>query len=154
MMKGKTNSDIPNTGERYDFSLAKAGLDRSKREMAHFVIDNGDHKGHRVSLQLAPHVKRAFMQVWDRNSDEVSAHALNGARGLRLSAALHVARQIKLANGRFVEAPEGHDESNVYIMYQMTHIAPPANDSEMKPPKKDQFKRKKRDTQAVPEKDA
>lgn len=144
-MKGKMRKEIPVSGDRYDMTLVKAGLGTRKREIAHFVIDNGEFKGQRVGLQITSRIRRQMNDAGLFEIGEMSVKTLNEMAGkVRLSARLKVTFNRKLSNGVYVEVPRDYDEHNVYVHYDMSEFQAPFAESELSDEKETQKAKFKR----------
>lgn len=143
-MKGKLPNQIPPGGVRYDFTLEKAGLDKYKREIAHFLIDSGDFKGHRVSQILNPATKKGIIVATGIRSDETNNQTFHGlhAGKLRISGVLGVTRSATGPKGMRRIVSEAYKDSDVIVTYSITEIDPPSGQSELTQKAGNQFKRK------------
>ena len=131
-MINRLPADVPKSGEIYDITLTGAGLDRRKREIVMFVVDNGEFKGTRLSALLSVDLKEAFIRDADVPVEQISTRGLNELKlQLRLSAHVEVERMGKNPEGNFFRVDEDYKESNVYVAYHLTNFAYPNEDSEM-----------------------
>lgn len=131
-MINRLPADVPKSGEIYDITLTGAGLDRRKREICMFVVDNGKFKGTRLSALLGVDLKEALIRDADVPVESISTRALDKLKlQIRLSAHVGVERMGKNPQGYFFRVDEAYKESNVYVAYHLTNFAYPNNDSEM-----------------------
>lgn len=138
-MINRLPADVPDSNKVYDLTLTGAGLDRRKREICMFVVDNGKFKGTRVSTILVSDLKKALIRDADVPVDQVSTRGLSKLKlQVRLSAHIRVERMAKNASNVFFQVGDDYKESNVYVMYHLTNFAYPNKDSEME----DAFARK------------
>jgi len=122
-MNHRLPTDVPTSGERFNLTLTGSGLDKRKRELAHFVIDGEKSRGVRVSLFLTPQVKAEFMELFDMESDDLSATALDARKyDFRFSAEIAVTRLAKNSHGMFTEVDEKYDRTNVYCSYDLSEF--------------------------------
>lgn len=145
-MHHRLPADVPESGKRYDLILTSAGIDNKKRELAHFLIDNGKFKGVRVSEYLTPAVKQSLMKATGLTSNEVAGQTLDSKKlELRVSAKIDVTRLRKDGHGIYHPVDESYDKSNVFILYELSEFDEPSGDSEMQTAAKkteQKFKRK------------
>lgn len=138
-MINRLPADVPDSDVVYDLTLTGAGLDRRKREICMFVIDNGTFKGTRVSAILVSDLKESLIRDADVPVEQISTRGLSDLKlKIRLSAHIRVERLRKGDGGLFVQVDEDYKDSNVYVVYHLTNFSYPNKDSEME----DAFKRK------------
>ena len=131
-MNHRLPADVPESGKRYDLTLTGAGLDKRKRELVMFVIDNGAHKGVRVDSYLTAALKQSFIADADVPEDQVSTLALDALKyGVRISAQIGVTRLAKDAHGMFTEVNDEYKETNVYVHYDLSDFAYADAESEL-----------------------
>lgn len=129
-MQQRLPAEVPVNGDKYDLTLTGSGLDQRKREIAHFVIDNGHAKGVTVSAYLTPDIKQRLMALFGLTSDQVSGNNLDGFKyQLRVSATIGVERLAKNAHGTFFPVDEKYTLTNVYVNYLVDDLAEAENDS-------------------------
>lgn len=132
-MQHRLPADVPKGGERYDLTLTGAGLDRRKREIVMFVIDNGPYKGVQVSAVLISQVKRSFIDDADVPESAVDTRSLDRMKyGVRLSAKIDVQRTLKNPHtGLHTEVADDYKATNVYVHYDLTEWAFAHGESEL-----------------------
>jgi len=147
-MINRLPADVPKSGEIYDITLTSAGMDRRKREIAMFIVDNGEFKGTRLSAVLTADLKEAFIRECNQPVDQLSVRHLGAkANQLRLSAHVDVERMAKNGAGMFFNVDENYKDSNVYVAYHLSNFSYARNPSELEgalAKKEEKFVRKPR----------
>ena len=129
-MINRLPADVPKTGERYDLTLTSAGLDSRKRELVALVIDNGPHKGVRVSAYLDTATKSALIEFGGVSDQEFSVAALDKRKyEVRLSAQIDVERLSKNGHGQYTPVTEDYKATNVYVHYNLSSYGDAAEPS-------------------------
>lgn len=151
-MINRLPADVPVSGERYDLTLTGAGLDSRKRELAMFVIDNGDHRGIRVSSYLTTPLIEALIAS-GVEAENFSTKALDAQKfDIRLSAQIVVERLMKTAGGIYSAVDSDYNDSNVYVVYHLSDFGDAENDTELAKAferKSTKFQRKPKDKESV-----
>lgn len=147
-MINRLPTDVPVSGKRYDLTLTGAGLDSRKRELAMFVIDNGDHRGVRVSSYLTTPLIEALIES-GAEAENFSTKALDAQKfDIRLSAQIVVERLMKNAGGIYSSVDDQYNDSNVYVVYHLSDYGDAENDTELAKAferKSTKFQRKEKD---------
>lgn len=152
-MINRLPADVPVSGERYDLTLTGAGLDSRKRELAMFVIDNGDHRGVRVSSYLTTSLIQALIES-GVEAENFSTRALDARKfDIRLAAQIDIERLMKTAGGIYSPVDENYNDSNVYVVYHLSDYGDTENDTELAKAferKSTKFQRKEKDENIGP----
>jgi len=150
-MINRLPADVPETGLRYDLTLTGAGLDNRKRELAMFVVDNGPHRGVRVSAYLTVPVKDALIGAGAERAN-FSTESLDAKKfDIRLSAVIDVTRLMRNQHGHYVPVNAEYNATNVYVSYDLSDWSEAQEESELTrafEKKADKFKRVKDESPA------
>lgn len=128
---------IPTTGERYDVTLLKVGKGKGTLN-AHFVIDNGEFTGKKVSGLISDDLLEYMRE--DLNALDPKAapedlsellFAINSnAKKIRYSAQIDVVYEAAI-DMEFVRVEPDYQESNVKVTYSMSDFADAEYESEI-----------------------
>lgn len=123
-MQGRLPHDVPESGERYNIVLEKAGMTRGKVAMAHWIIDSGRYKGCRVSSRLmrpdGSHLEK----------EDVIAFHKKHKLSYRCSAVLTVSRQAKVGT-IWQDVDADYNESDVIVTYELSDYGEPTAPSQL-----------------------
>jgi hypothetical protein len=128
---------IPETEERYDLTLLKVG--KGKRTLnAHFVIDNGQFTGKKVSgiigddllAYLSEDLRKFASDASYKDMSELFAKINSHAKKFRYSALLTVVYEAAI-DMEFVRVEPDYQESNVKVTYKLEDFADPEHESEI-----------------------